>query len=268
MFISVVHSLLSHSIPSIRRRAMELLSAKLQHQSNFFLLVEDEAALLDLIPPVTAIAVGQGSNEEAALNQQTAFFTLKLLCRFMGASASSSFRPVLDVVVDTISPTTTTSTTVLASAFLCLAELIQNLGVQSLPHLPRYGANLVARLGDMSSIENHDLLLLSVVTAVYKLVETMPQFLVPYLPPILKQVSKLKSNPYSFEFCSCIDVEFFALPDLLFVDQTTCQRETVTVAVASSKYPPLVGNGQCAPFVGQQRYASVRRGDKYRLWRL
>lgn len=168
---------------------MELLSAKLQHQSNFFALAEDETVLLELIPSLTAIANGQGSNEEAALNQQTAFFTLKLLCRFMGSSVSSSFRPVLDVVVDTISPTTTTTTTVLASAFLCLAELIQNLSVQSLPHLPRYGANLVARLGDMSSIENHDLLLLSVVTAVYKLVETLPQFLVPYLPPILKQVT-------------------------------------------------------------------------------
>ena len=146
---------------------------------------------MELIPSLTTIANGQGSNEEAVLNQQTAFFTLKLLCRFMGPTVSSSFRPVLDVVVETISPTKTSSTTVLASAFLCLAELIQNLGVLSLPHLPRYGPNLVARLGDMSSMENHDLLLLSVVTAVYKLVETLPQFLVPYLPPILKQVTFL-----------------------------------------------------------------------------
>lgn len=107
----------------------------------------------------------------------------------MGMSANTAFRPVLDVVVNTISPTTTSSTNVLASAFLCLAELIQNLGVQSLPYLPRYGANLVARLEDISNIENHDLLLLSVVTAVYKVVETLPQFLVPYLPPILKQVN-------------------------------------------------------------------------------
>ena len=180
--------MLSHPIPSIRRRAMELLSAKLQHQSNFFSLAHDQSILLELIPSLTAIASGQGSSEEAALNQQTAFFTLKLLCRCMGPSASSSFRPVLDVVVETISPTKTTSYTVLASAFLCLAELIQNMGVQSLPHLPRYGANIVGRLGDISSIGNHDLLLLSVVTAVYKLVETLPQFLVPYLPPILKQV--------------------------------------------------------------------------------
>lgn len=167
---------------------MELLSAKLQHQSNFFSLASDEKVLLDLIPSLTAIACDQGSTEEVVLNQQTSFFTLKLLCRFMGSSVSSSFRPVLDVVVETISPNTKTSTNVLASAFLCLAELIQNLGVQSLPHLPRYGANLVARLEDMSSIENHDLLLLSVVTAVCKLVETLPQFLVPYLTPILKQV--------------------------------------------------------------------------------
>ena len=97
MFISVVHSLLSHSIPSIRRRAMELLSAKLQHQSNFFSLAKDEGVLMKLIPSLTSIANSQGSNEEAVLNQQTAFFTLKLLCRFMGPTVSSSFRPVFDV---------------------------------------------------------------------------------------------------------------------------------------------------------------------------
>ena len=73
------------------------------------------------------------------------------------------------------------------------------MGVQSLPHLPRYGANIVGRLGDISSIENHDLLLLSVVTAVYKLVETLPQFLVPYLPPILKQV---KLHFINYVFCA------------------------------------------------------------------
>jgi U3 small nucleolar RNA-associated protein 10 len=121
MFISVVHTLLSHPIPSIRRRAMELLSAKLQHQSNFFSLAQDQSILLELIPSLTAIASGQGSSEEAALNQQTAFFTLKLLCLCMGPSASSSFRPVLDVIVEIISLTKTTSYTVLASFLQALA---------------------------------------------------------------------------------------------------------------------------------------------------
>ena len=172
---------------------MELLSAKLQHQSNFFVLSGgDETALLQLIPLLTAIARGQqqdgGSTEEAALNQQTAFFTLKLLCRLLGPSFCQTFKPVLEVVVDAISPATSSSSNVLASAFLCLAELVQTMAVHSLPYLPRFGANLVARLEDLHSIENHDLLLLSVVTAVMKLVETLPQFLVPYLPTILKQV--------------------------------------------------------------------------------
>ena len=192
MFIAVVQSLLLHPIPSIRRRAMELLSAKLQHQSNFFVLTGgDETALLQLIPLLTAIARGQqqeGSTEEAALNQQTAFFTLKLLCRLLGPSFCQSFRPVLEVVVDAISPATSGSSNVLASAFLCLAELVQTMAVHSLPYLPKFGANLVARLEDLDLIESHDLLLLSVVTAVMKLVDTLPQFLLPYQPTILKQV--------------------------------------------------------------------------------
>ena len=202
MFISVVNSLLSHAIPSIRRRAMELLSAKLQHQSNFFSLPQDEDSLLALIAPLTAIAKGhgQGSNEdEDVLNQQTAFFTLKLLCRLMGASASVAFRPSLQVVMDIISPrqNANISTPVLASAFLCLAEFIQTMAVNSLPHLPRYAAHIVARLDDQETTENrNDFLLLSVVTAVSKLVETLPQFLAPYMSPIVKHVCYL-SNKYS-----------------------------------------------------------------------
>lgn len=175
---------------------MELLGAKLQHQSNFFSLAENEKALLALIPDLTAIARASGPGEEAALNQQTSFFTLKLLCRLLGSSACLSFKPILELVVDAISPSTKTSTNVLASAFLCLAELIQDMGVQSLPYLPRYGANLVARLEDLPTIEHHDLLLLSVVISIHKLVETLPQFLVPYLPPIIKQVTKTLALNY------------------------------------------------------------------------
>lgn len=178
MFLSVVHSLLAHTNPSVRRRAMELMSAKLQHQSAFFSLAEDEEALLKLIPDLTAIAQSKEEKtagpvgEEAVLNQQTAFFTLKLLCRLMAPlpSHATAFRPVLDAVVNIISlPPNPKAVHVPASAFLCLAELIQDMGVQSLPALPRYGAQVVARLeADAAVLERNDLLLLSVVTAVAK----------------------------------------------------------------------------------------------------
>ena len=189
MFISVVQKLLEHPIPSIRRRAMELLSAKLQQQSNFFVLIEDESSLVQLIQPLTNIAQAQGLNEEAAVNQQTAFLTLKLLCRLLGPSSCASFRPVMEIVIDIISPKSSSSMNVLGSAFLCLADLIQNMAVQSLPYLPRYGSSLVARLEDMAVIESHEGLLLSVVTTIYKLVETLAQFLVPYLSTLLKKVT-------------------------------------------------------------------------------
>ena len=171
---------------------MELLSAKLQHQSNFFSMPHDENSLRPLIPTLISIAGVKAvkPNEEETLNQQTAFFTLKLLCRLMGQSTSNAFIPVLEIVVDVISTRTGVSMLILASAFLCLAELIQTMATDSLAYLPRYGSNLVSRLEDVALIENQDQLLLSVITAVNKLVETLPKFLVPYLPPILKQVSE------------------------------------------------------------------------------
>jgi len=47
---------------------------------------------------------------------------------------------------------------------------------------------------DVKSIEHHDLLLLSIVTALGKLVETLPQFLNPYLTSILKPVCYLSTG--------------------------------------------------------------------------
>ncbi len=143
----------------------------------------------------------QALAEEEALNQQTAFFTLKLLCRLMGPSASAAFRPALDIVVDALAPQRALQapTPILASALLCLAELVQSMSVSSLPYLPRYGANLVARLEDVAQAghghgAHSELLLLSVVTCVCKLVETLPQFLVPYLTPMLRHVCHLSTR--------------------------------------------------------------------------
>jgi len=63
------------------------------------------------------------------------------------------------------------------------------MGVQSLPRLSRYGAELVVRLeGDVAVLERNDLLLLSIRTALVKLVDTLLQFILLYLPSIIKHV--------------------------------------------------------------------------------
>ena len=81
MFVSVVLGLLGHAIPSIRRRAMELLSAKVQHQAQFFALPQDEATLLPLIPTLTAIAAGRSPSPQVG-RVFPCFFLFVFFCFF------------------------------------------------------------------------------------------------------------------------------------------------------------------------------------------
>ena len=85
MFVSVVLGLLGHAIPSIRRRAMELLSAKVQHQAQFFALPQDEATLLPLIPALTAIAAGRSPSPQVGRVFPCFFF----VCFFLFFSSDS-----------------------------------------------------------------------------------------------------------------------------------------------------------------------------------
>ncbi|XP_030033352.1 HEAT repeat-containing protein 1 [Manduca sexta] len=198
MFLSVVKGLLKHTLQTVRRKAMELLNSKIQTTPETFEDVDRELlysllpALLDIIKTIenkdetwTEIAA-----QELELNQQTALLSLKLLTRMLAAENPEPFKDVLGTITN-YTCNLNISGNVMASIVLCLAELCSNLKAHALASLRRFMPALIKVLKKQRKAETPELVLLSTVTAIAKIVESLPLFLSPYLQKILYEYSIL-----------------------------------------------------------------------------
>ncbi|GLH02314.1 HEAT repeat-containing protein 1 homolog [Gryllus bimaculatus] len=138
MFLHVILSLLNNTIHTVRRRAMELMNARLQNE-EFFMSCKTED-LLSLVKPLLSII--STINEEnisfdEQLNQQTALASMKLMARLMASKHIEIFGEILDNLTDLIMKKTLQGN-VLASALLCGAELCSCLKAFAVSNLPKF----------------------------------------------------------------------------------------------------------------------------------
>ncbi|EFA00063.1 HEAT repeat-containing protein 1 homolog [Tribolium castaneum] len=195
MFLLVVKGLMLHNFSTIRRRSMELLNSKLQNNPSFFDDCTSEQ-IYSLIPPLISIIknVEEAQSEsDDELIVQTALLSLKLLTKFLVSDYHEKLAEILDFVTD-LAKSGKVQNNVLASVLLCLAELCTNLRAHAIPSLPNFMPAILRILKQQKSQESSSLLLLSSVTTVQKIVETLPLFLSPYLEKLLYELSLLASN--------------------------------------------------------------------------
>uniref|UniRef100_A0A4W3IM72 HEAT repeat-containing protein 1 n=1 Tax=Callorhinchus milii TaxID=7868 RepID=A0A4W3IM72_CALMI len=182
-FIPVIRGLMSNPLPSVRRKAMDLLNNKLQQHKTVTLL-------LNLIEDLLSIVSSkEKEEEEQAVNRQTALYSLKLLCKCFGTNQQNPFVPVLTTAVDLITGDSEEERNVLASALLCVAEVTSALKALAIPQLPRLMPGLLKMLRNHKALLSNEIYLLSAVAALQKVTETLPHFISPYLLGILTQVS-------------------------------------------------------------------------------
>ncbi|XP_013181266.1 PREDICTED: HEAT repeat-containing protein 1 [Papilio xuthus] len=198
MFLSVVRGLLKYTLQTVRRKSMELLNSKIQFNPEMFVDVDKELlfsllpALLDIVKTIDTNndSLSEIAAQELELNQQTALLSLKLLARMLAADNPEPFKPVLEIVTDyTCNPNI--SSNVMASVVLCLAELCGNLKAHALVSLRKFMPALIKVLKKQRKSDVQELVLLSTVTAISKIVESLPLFLSPYLLKILYEYSIL-----------------------------------------------------------------------------
>ncbi|XP_022087703.1 HEAT repeat-containing protein 1-like isoform X2 [Acanthaster planci] len=196
IFIDVISHLLGNKLAAVRRKAMELLNNKLlQHQDYFG--EEQSESLLGLISGLLIIAMATKDQamapDEVNVNRHTALYSLKLLCTLLGENHVREFGPVLESSV-TICEEEGVNTQVQGSAVLCLAECVRTLRAHSIRYLPHLMPRLLEVLAIKETVVSSDFLLLSAVTAVQKVVETLPHFQSPYLVDLLFQICRLSCN--------------------------------------------------------------------------
>lgn len=201
MFLSVIRGLLKHTLQTVRRKSMELLNAKIQFSPEMFADVDENLlfsllpALLDIVKTIGAEdqQLDENTAQELELNQQTALLSLKLLTRMLGSENPEKFTPVLETVTNyTCNPNIPGN--VMASIVLCLAELCGNLKAHALSSLRKFMPALIKVLKKQRKAETPELVLLSTVTAITKIVESLPLFLSPYLQKILYEYALLLSK--------------------------------------------------------------------------
>ncbi|XP_013200654.1 HEAT repeat-containing protein 1 [Amyelois transitella] len=198
MFLSVIRGLLKHNLQTVRRKSMELLNSKIQYSPEMFAHV-DKGLMFSLLPALLDIiktieqkdeSLSEISAQELELNQQTALLSLKLMTRFLASKHPEPFKPVLEIVTDyTCNPNI--SPNVMASVVLCLAELCGNLKAHALASMRKFMPALIKVLKKQRKAETPELVLLSTVTAISKIVESLPLFLSPYLQKILYEYAIL-----------------------------------------------------------------------------
>ncbi|XP_036133561.1 HEAT repeat-containing protein 1 isoform X1 [Molossus molossus] len=190
-FIPVIRGLLSNPLPSVRRKAMDLLNNKLQQKASW--KKKTVCHFLQLVPVLLAIVQRKKrGTEEQAVNRQTALYTLKLLCKNFGVENPEPFVPVLNTAVKLIAPEKRDEKNVVGSALLCVAEVASTLGALAVPQLPSLMPSLLTTMKNTSELVSSDIYLLSALAALQKVVETLPHFISPYLEGVLSQVIHLE----------------------------------------------------------------------------
>ncbi|NXV10325.1 HEAT1 protein, partial [Cettia cetti] len=213
-FIPVIGGLMMNQLPSVRRKAMDLLNNKVQQRTKW--QKSQILQLLELVPELIAIVKcrRKEEEEEQAINRQTALFSLKLLCKGFGTENPAPFVPVLKTAIDLIS-SEKEEKNVVGSALLCIAEVTCTLKAQAIPQLPRLMPAVLKTLKSKKELVSNEIYLLSAVTALLKVAETLPHFLSPYLLECLLQVVRLEKIVAEFGPSSQISVRVAALKTIL-----------------------------------------------------
>ncbi|KAB5555247.1 hypothetical protein PHYPO_G00031300 [Pangasianodon hypophthalmus] len=217
-FIMVVRGLMGNQLPSVRRKAMELLNNRLQQRTRWE--EQQVVVLLELIDDLLSIVgrgcgqIGGHEGEEQAINRQTALYSLKLLCRSFGTCHQKAFLPVLSRTVELVA-NPSEERNVMSSALLCVAEVTSTLKALAIPQVHRLMPAVLQALKERKDLFSTEVYLLSAVTALQRTAETLPHFISPYLEDTMSQVARLTRVAERLPTCPQLAVRLASLSSTL-----------------------------------------------------
>nr|XP_030695348.1 HEAT repeat-containing protein 1 isoform X3 [Globicephala melas] len=213
-FIPVIRGLLENPLPSVRRKALDLLNNKLQQKTSWKKKIVYH--FLELVPVLVAMVKHKRKTlEEQPINRQTALYTLKLLCKNFGAENPEPFVPVLNTAVRLIALGTKEEKNVLGGALLCVAEVVSTLEALAIPQLPSLMPPLLTTMRRARDLASGEVYLLSALVALQKVAGTLPHFISPYLEDVLLQVIHLEKVTSEIAPASQANVHLMSLKKTL-----------------------------------------------------
>ncbi|TPX61884.1 hypothetical protein PhCBS80983_g00809 [Powellomyces hirtus] len=189
-FLTVTSRLMKHENHAIRRKAITLLDAKVAAVANDIdenMLPEFAVVVGDLRQTLVS---GQADDEEVLENKQTALLCLTTMARIMAKADPDTYIAVLQLLVgdETLQ---NDNAQIVASTMVCLTSICMELGSRVLPFLPKFMPgiirNLKNALAEKETSETKMLVILGSLGSLDALVDTVPQFISPYVLPILQE---------------------------------------------------------------------------------
>ncbi|KAJ3017747.1 HEAT repeat-containing protein 1 [Thoreauomyces humboldtii] len=190
-FLRMTSHLMKHDNQAIRRKAMTILDTKVAAIANEI----DEATLVLFAPVVedlrlTLVASQDDKDQEALENKQTALLCLRTMASCMAKADPKTYIPVLQVLVGE-EALLNKNAQIVAATLVCLTAICVELGTQVLPFLPKFMpgivSNLKSALADTATSDTKQLVILGCLGSLDALIDTVAQFVSPYVLPILEQ---------------------------------------------------------------------------------
>lgn len=181
-----------------------MLITKLQSQKDYFNECNEEN-LLGLITPLREIIKNIGCDSDLPKNastseywalQQLSLSAIKLLARVLADDNPNTFKDLLHICSEKLDNHNTVCDKVLGTLALCAAELCATLKVHAIAYLPKV-VPVILRILESQNACKPDLVLLSIVAALSKIVESLVQFLSPYLTQLIIQLSRVYTEALS-----------------------------------------------------------------------
>ncbi|XP_071648303.1 HEAT repeat-containing protein 1 [Temnothorax longispinosus] len=188
LFLQSIKNLLKHELLPVKKKALELLNTRLL-QKKFGEDVHTD--LLSLIEPLADFLEGKIENQEQEVVQQTVLISLKLLAKLLATSHPAVFKPILDTTTELLQ---SKNGPVLASAALCVAELCSSMRTHALYSLNKFVPAILNLLKTHCHQNVPDVIVISIVSALQKIVESLGNFLSLYLDQLLSELTMLNSQ--------------------------------------------------------------------------
>ncbi|XP_043266082.1 HEAT repeat-containing protein 1 [Colletes gigas] len=189
IFLVSIKRLMEHKLLTVKRKALELLNTRLQ-QRKFG--EEDYTDLLNLIESLLNVidARVKSETQEQEIVQQTVLITLKLLAKLLATEHPTVFKPILEMTTKLLR---TKEGPVLGSAALCVAELCSSMRIYAIPSLNKFVPAVLQLLENHCHQDVPDVIVVSIVSALQKIVDSVGNFLSLYLDQLLFELARLNS---------------------------------------------------------------------------
>lgn len=156
--------------------------------------IEPLSEIVESIVDESKLNPGTAVPENISLQQQS-LIAVKLLSVKIAKDNPTAFRPILNVLSSIVKTADTITINVLAQSILCLAEVCSNLRAHAISHLSKFMPALDKILqNQVCKVNTTPNILIYILTGIYKIIETLPLFLSPYLVSLIVSMSTIWSK--------------------------------------------------------------------------